>query len=94
MRRDYLLFLADLKLHLWIEVSKSLLFIEYGNEKLCYQYYQSRTVAYLGFQKGGANFRWPLVLTQRGGQTKFSIFLLCQKHFFLAKGGPWSNGPL
>ena len=26
-----------------------------------------QAVAYLGFQKGGPNFRWPLVLTQREG---------------------------
>ena len=51
------------------------------------------TVAYLGFQKGGgANFRWPPVLTQRGGggQTKFSNFLVCQNKIFLPKGA-WPN---
>ena len=32
-------------------------------------------VAYLGFQKEGPNFRWPLVLKQReGDQTKFTNF--------------------
>ena len=50
-------------------------------------------VAYLGFQKGGPNFRWPLVLTQRGGQTKFSNFFIMSKKNFLAKGGPWSIWP-
>ena len=37
------------------------------------------SVAYLGFQKGGPNVCWTLVLTQRGGKTKFSNFLLCKK---------------
>ena len=50
------------------------------------------SVAYLGFQKGGPNFRWPLVLTQRGGKPSFPIFLVCQQKNFLAKGGPWHNG--
>ena len=45
----------------------------------------SGAVAYLGFHKEGPNFCWPLVLTQRGGQTMFSYFFLCE-HFF-AKGG-------
>ena len=50
-------------------------------------YYRgSGAVAYLGFHKGGPNFRWPLVLTQRGGQTMFTYFFSCEK-FFLPKGG-------
>ena len=40
-------------------------------------------VAYLGFQKGGPNFRWPLVLTQREGQTMFSNSFLWWKKIFL-----------
>ena len=43
-------------------------------------------VAYLGFQKGGPNVCWPLVLTQRGPNQVFQFFH-CQKNFFLAKGG-------
>ena len=50
-------------------------------------------VAYLGFQKGGPNFHWPLVLTQRGGQTMFSNFFLWWKKFFFPNGGPWPNRP-
>ena len=52
--------------------------------------------AYLGFHKGGRNFRWPVVLTQRGGQkqAKISYFFLWWKKFVVAKGGPWPNGPL
>ena len=42
-------------------------------------------------KRGGPNFRWPLVLTQRGGQTKFSNFFLWWKIFFFAKGG---HGPM
>ena len=33
-----------------------------------------QAMAYLGFHKGGPNFLWPLVLTERGGQTRFSKF--------------------
>ena len=46
-------------------------------------------MAYLGFQKGGgANFRWPLVLTQRGDQTKFSnFFSMSKKNFVGQRGG-------
>ena len=53
------------------------------------------SVAYLGFQKGGPNVRWPLVLTQGGGggQTKFSNFLLCQKKIFGQRRGAWPNAP-
>ena len=33
--------------------------------------------------KGGSNIRWPLVLTQRGGQTKFSnLFTMTKKNFW------------
>ena len=46
-------------------------------------------VAYLGFQKGGgANFRWPLVLTQRGRPNYVSNFFPIVKKNFIAKGGP------
>ena len=55
---------------------------------LCLLPVDMQAVAYLGFQKGGANVRWALVLTQRGGQgqTKFSNFFSVNK-FFFAKGG-------
>ena len=43
--------------------------------------------------KRGPNIRWPLVLTQRGSQTKFSNFFTMSNKFFLAKRGPWPNGP-
>ena len=49
-------------------------------------------MAYLGFHKGGPNFLWPLVLTQRGPNQVFQIFSHVKKNF--AKGGPWPNGPL
>ena len=42
-------------------------------------------MAYLGFRKGGPNFRWPLVLIQRRGPTKFSNFFNV-KIFFWPKG--------
>ena len=45
------------------------------------------SVAYLGFQKEGANFCWQLVLTQRGSQTKFSIFFSMSKENFFGQGG-------
>ena len=31
--------------------------------------------------------------TKGGAKPSFTIFLLCQKKKFLAKGGPWPNGP-
>ena len=40
--------------------------------------------------KRGPNFRWPIVFTQRGDQTKFSKFL--KRKFFFAKGRPWPIG--
>ena len=41
----------------------------------------AQAVAYLGFHKGGRNFRWPLVLTQRGGQKlRFPIFSYGEKN--------------
>ena len=51
-------------------------------------------MAYLGFQKGGAKCSLDTCVHTKGGQTKFPILLVCQKNFFLAKGGPWPNGPL
>ena len=44
------------------------------------------TVAYLGFQKGGAKCSLGTSAHTKGGQTKFSNFLLCPNIFF-AKGG-------
>ena len=42
--------------------------------------------------KRGPNFRWPLVLTQRGGPNQvFQFFSLSTKIFF-GQGGPWHNG--
>ena len=46
------------------------------------------TVAYSGFQGGGANVCWPLVLTQRG-QTKLSNFFYCVENVFWPK---WGHG--
>ena len=46
------------------------------------------------------NVRWPVVLTQRGGQTKvYQFFLLCQQKIFWPKGahgrlGQGVNTPL
>ena len=48
-------------------------------------------MAYLGFQKGGPNFRWPLVLTQRG---QYPVFFSMVKNFFFAKGGLGPMAPL
>ena len=50
-------------------------------------------VAYLGFQKGGPNFCWPLVLTQRRPNYVFQFFPMVKKNFFCL-WGPWPNGPL
>ena len=55
---------------------------------------QRHSMAYLGFQKGGPNFRWPLVLTQRGAKLSFPNFSYGEKKIFFAKEGPWPNGPL
>ena len=44
-------------------------------------------MAYLGFHKGGPNFRWPLVLTQRGAKPGFVFFSYGEKTIFFAKGG-------
>ena len=52
----------------------------------------SWAVAYLGFHKGGPNFLWPLVLTQRGPNQVLKK-ISCKKKNFFAKGGPWPNGP-
>ena len=50
-------------------------------------------VAYLVFQKG-ANFCWPLVLTQRRGQTEFSQFFLWWQTNFCQRGhGPITPPP-
>ena len=50
-------------------------------------------MAYLGFQKGGEpNFRWPLVLIQRRGPTKFSNFFSMSKKFFFGQRG--GHGPM
>ena len=51
----------------------------------------SQAVTYLGFHKGGPNFLWSLVLTQRGTKPGFPNFFVCQKNFFFAKGG---HGPM
>ena len=48
-------------------------------------------VAYLGFHKGGPNFLWPLVLTQRGGPNQLFQIFSYVKNFFFAKGG---HGPM
>ena len=45
-----------------------------------------RAVAYLGFQKGGPNFCWPLVLTQRGPNQVFQFFPMVKKNFFCQRG--------
>ena len=45
-------------------------------------------VAYLGFQKGGPNVLWPLVLTQKGVKPSFPIFYYVE-NFFLRK---WGHG--
>ena len=48
----------------------------------------SHPVAYLGFQKGGAKFSLATSAHTKGGaKPSFPIFLVCQKKFFLAKGG-------
>ena len=50
-------------------------------------------MAYLGFHKGGgANFRWPLVLTQGGPNHVFLFFAMVKKVF--AEGGHGPMGPL
>ena len=41
--------------------------------------------------KRGSNFRWPLVLTQRGPNYVFQFFPMVKKKFFLPKGG---HGPI
>ena len=46
----------------------------------------SSAVAYLGFQKWGPNFRWPLVLTQWGGKLSFPNFSYGENKNFFAKG--------
>ena len=51
--------------------------------------YHSSTVAYTGFHKGGPNFLWTLMLTQRRGQTRFSYFFIWPKLIFFAEGRPW-----
>ena len=61
-------------------------FIVVHAQIMCYQW---RIQDY----KRGANFCWPLVLTQRGAKPSFPIFLVCQKKIFLAKGGSWPNAP-
>ena len=51
---------------------------------------------YLRFQKGGPNFRWPLVLTQRGPNHVFLFFRMVKIFFICQAGhgrGPWPNGP-
>ena len=64
---------------------------------------QSKTVASFRISNtgGGPNFRWPLVLTQRGGPNQvFPIFLaMCKKKFFGQRGAmaqwpPPLNTPL
>ena len=54
------------------------------------------TVAYLGFQKEGAKFSLATsaYTSQRGAKPYFPIFSYSEKKFFLAKWGPWPNGPL
>ena len=47
----------------------------------------TQPVAYLGFQKGGSNICWPLVLTQRGAKPSFPIFYYVEKKYFWPKGG-------
>ena len=47
-------------------------------------------------KRGGPNFRFSLATsahTKGGAKPSFPIFLVRQKNFFLAKGGPWHNGP-
>ena len=56
------------------------------------------TVAYLGFHKEGPNFRWPLVLTQRGPKHVFLYFPMTKKNLLpnlltMAKRPP-KNMPL
>ena len=52
------------------------------------------SVAYLGFHKGGGAKSSLATSAYTKGAKLCSIFLLCQKKNFLAKGGPWSNAPL
>ena len=52
-----------------------------------------KPVAYLGFQKGGAKCSLDTSAHTKGGQTKFSNFFTVSEKKFLAKGGPWPNGP-
>ena len=59
-------------------------------------YYKVSTVVTSGvfrISKGGAHFRWPLVLTQRGGgKPSFSNFFSMSKKNCLTKGGgAWHN---
>ena len=49
-------------------------------------------MAYLGFQKEGPNFCWPLVLTQRGAKPYFQIFSYGENFFFRPKG--YCHGPM
>ena len=56
----------------------------------------SMTVSYLGFQKKrGPNFRWPLVLPQRGAKLSFLNFSYGEnKFFYQKKQGYGSMAPL
>ena len=67
-------------------------FIESFNlvELSLYQWWLS--VAYLGFQNGGAKFLLATSAHTKEGQTKFFNFSYCEKKNF-AKGGPWPKGP-
>ena len=49
-------------------------------------YSQTQPMAYLGFQKGGPNIRWPLVFTQRGVKPSFLIFYYVEKQNFCQRG--------
>ena len=52
------------------------------------------SVAYLGFRKGGAKFSLATSAHTKGGaKPSFPIFLVCQKKFFLAKGGAMAQWP-
>ena len=48
-------------------------------------------MAYLGFQKGGPNVHWPLVLTQMGDPTKFSKFVTMWKKILFGQRGAMAD---
>ena len=54
--------------------------------------YTFLAVAYLGFHKGGIDFLWTLMFTQRMGKTMFSYFFPMVKTYFFGQTGSWLIG--